>query len=144
MVLICVNPNQPRTLCAKFEIGRVVLEKKISKFRQYTFAISLLSPSEKSVTLNLNNIESPLPEDVLYRVWLKLAKWFLRRRFLNFVNVFSLFRNYLPLEKGVALYFNKLGFPSPQDALSQVLLKLAQQYCRRRFFEFLQCFFVTS
>ena len=37
--------------------------------------------------------------------------------FLNFVNVFSLFRNYLPLEKGGALHLNKLEFPSPKDAL---------------------------
>ena len=30
-----------------------------------------------------------------------LTQWFLIRRFLNFVNVYSLFRNYLPLEKGL-------------------------------------------
>ena len=36
----------------------------------------------------------------------------LEKKFLNFVNVFSLFRNYFPLEKGVALYFNKLESPS--------------------------------
>ena len=115
------------TLSAKFEERRKFerRKKKISKFRQCTFAISLLSPTEKSVTLNLNNIESPLPKDALCRVWLKLAQWFVRRRFLNFVNVFSLFHNYLPLEKGAALSFNKLGFPSSQDALSQVLLELA-------------------
>ena len=47
--------------------------------------------------------------DALCRVWLKLVQWFLRRRFLNFVNVFSQFRNYLPLEKGVALYFPNLN-----------------------------------
>ena len=34
--------------------------------------------------------------------------WFLRRRFFNFVNVFSLFRNYFPLEKGRALHLNKI------------------------------------
>ena len=36
---------------------------------------------------------------------------------------FSLFRNYLPLEKGGALYLNKLESPSPKDALCQVWLK---------------------
>ena len=43
--------------------------------------------------------------------------------FFNFVNVFSLFRNYLPLEKGGALNLNKLESPSPKDALCQVWLK---------------------
>ena len=52
--------------------------------------------------------------------------------FLNFVNVFLLYRNYLPLEKGGALHLHKLESPSPKDALCQVLLKLAQWICRRR------------
>ena len=39
----------------------------------------------------------------------------LEKIFLNFVNVFSLFRNYLPLEKGEALHLNKLEFPSPKE-----------------------------
>ena len=52
--------------------------------------------------------------------------------FLNFVNLFSLFGNYLLLEKGRALYFNKLESPSPKDALCQVWLKLAQWFWRRR------------
>ena len=39
-----------------------------------------------------------------------MARWFLRRRFLTFDNVFKLFLNYLPLEKGVVLYLkNKLN-----------------------------------
>ena len=35
-------------------------------------------------------IDPPSPEDALFQVWLKLAKWFLRRRVLNLVNVLSL------------------------------------------------------
>ena len=46
------------------------------------------------MVLHLNKLQSPSPEDALFQVWLKLAKWFWRRRFFNFVNVFSLFRNY--------------------------------------------------
>ena len=53
----------------------------------------------ESVALHLNKLESPSPKDALCQVWLKLDQWFWRRRFLNFVNVFSLFRNYLPLEQ---------------------------------------------
>ena len=84
--------------------------------------------------LHLNKLESPSPtaKDALCQVWLKLAQWFWRRRLLNFVNVFSLFRNYLPLEKGGALHLNKLESPSAKDALCQVWLKLAQWFWRRR------------
>ena len=43
----------------------------------------------------------------------------LRRRFFNFVNVFSLFCNYFPLEKDKALHMYKLEFPSPKDGCSK-------------------------
>ena len=42
-------------------------------------------------------------------------KHFWRRRFLNFVNVFLLFRNYLLLEKSEALHLNKLESHSPKE-----------------------------
>ena len=38
---------------------------------------------------------------------------------LKFVNVFSLFCYYLPLENGMALHLYKLDFISPKDALCQ-------------------------
>ena len=107
------------------EIGSVVLEKKIfyisSMYFRY-FCNNL--PLEKGWVLHLNKLESPSPKDALCQVWLKLAQWSWRRRFLNFVNVFSLFRNYLPLEEVGALHLNKLESPSPKDALCQVWLKL--------------------
>ena len=82
-------------------------------------------PLEKGVVLHLNKLESPLPNDALCLVWLKLANWFLRRRFVNFVNIFSLFHSYLPLEKSVGLHLKKLESTSLKDALYQVWLKLA-------------------
>ena len=69
-------------------------------------------PLEKYRTLHFNKLESPSPKDALSHVWLKLAQWFWRRRLLNFVNVFLLFHNYLPLEKGGALHLNNLESPS--------------------------------
>mgnify|MGYP003685852939 CR=1 FL=1 len=70
------------------------------------------------MVLHLNKLESPSPKDALCQVRLKLAQWFWRRRFLNFVNVFfSLFHNYLPLEKGGGLHLNKLDSPSPKFEL---------------------------
>ena len=46
----------------------------------------------------MNKLETPSPLNTLCKVWLKLAQWFWGR-FLNFVNVFSLFYNYLCLKK---------------------------------------------
>ena len=43
------------------------------------------------MALHLNKLESPQPKGALCQVYLKLAKWFLRRIFLNNVNVFPLF-----------------------------------------------------
>ena len=73
-------------------------------------------PLEKVGAYHLNKLDFPLPKDALYQVKLTLAYWFLRRC-LNFVNAFSLFRNYLHLEKGVALHLNKLESSSSMDAL---------------------------
>ena len=74
-------------------------------------------PLKKGVALHLNKLESTLPKDTLCQVWLKLAQWFWRRRFKNFVNIFSLFCYYIPLKKGVDLHLNKLESLSPKAAL---------------------------
>ena len=102
----------------------------ISRFRNYL-------PFEKGMAIHLNKLISPSNKDALCQVWLKLAQWFWRRRFFNFVNVFSLFRNYLPLGKDGALHLNKLESPSPKDAFCQVWLKLAQWFWRRKIFNFI-------
>ena len=71
-------------------------------------------PWKRGMALYLYKLESPLPISALCQVWLKLVWWLWRRRFLNFVNVFSLFSNNLPLQKVVALHLNKLESPSPK------------------------------
>ena len=116
------------------EIGPVVLEKNIVKFRQCIFSILKLFPLRNSGALHLNRLDSPSHTDNLCQVWLKLTHWFWRRRFLNFVNVFLLFHNYPPLEKGRTLNLNKLGSPSQKEVLCQVWLKLVQWFLRRRVF----------
>jgi hypothetical protein len=52
---------------------------------------------------------------------------------LEFISVFLHVRYHLPLEKAILHEFNKFEFPSPKDAFSQVWLKLAQWFVRRRF-----------
>ena len=101
--------------------------KRTSRVNIFSLFHSYL-PLEKSVGLHLKKLESTSLRDALCQVWLKLALWFWRR-FINFVNVFSLYRNYFPLEKGMAHRLNKLESPIPKDALCHVSLKLTQ--CRR-------------
>ena len=115
------------------------LRKQIKSINKYDYIIMFIKRRKKHYKLynnllliHLNKLEFPSPKDALWQVWLKLAEWFRRRRFFNFVNIFLLFRNYLPLQKGRALYLNKLESPSPKDALCQVWLKLAKWFWRRR------------
>jgi hypothetical protein len=53
---------------------------------------------------------------------------------------FYIFCDYLPFEEGLALYLNKLEFPSPKDSLYQVWLNLACWFWRRRFFKIFSVF----
>ena len=112
-----------------FEIGPVVLEKKISNFVSLFSLFCYHLPLEKFMALHLNKFESLSHKNALCQVWFKLALWFCRRRFLNLVNVFY---NYFPLEKGMALHLNKLEFPSPKEAFCLVWLKLVDWFWRKR------------
>ena len=71
-------------------------------------------PLEKDRVLHLNKLESPSPKDALRQVWLKLAQWFWRRWLFKFVNVFSQFRNYLPLEKNWPFIWTNLNPLQPR------------------------------
>ena len=89
-----LNPLHPKILCAKYCWNWPNGSQEMIR--------------EEMVALYLNKIEYPSPKDALCQVWLNLIQWFLKRRFLKFVNVILLFRCYLPLERGVALHLNKL------------------------------------
>ena len=91
-------------------------EEDFSKFSVY-FDFRYYLPLEKGDPLPLNKLESPSPKDDLCQVWLKLAQWLWRGRFLNDPNRFLHFFDYLPFEEDLALYLNKLKFPSPKDNL---------------------------
>ena len=124
------------------------LRKKFKTINTYDYNITLIKRRRKNhyllyenlMDLHLNKLESPLSKAAFGPVWLKLAQSFWRRGFLNFVNVFLLFRKHLPLEKGWTLHLNKLESPSPKDALCQVCLKLAHLFWRRRFLNFFNVF----
>ena len=84
----------------------MVLEEKILKFCNEFFAIFfIIFPLERAGPLFEQTF--PLPKDALCQVKLKLVHWFWRRRYLNFINVFS----HLPMEKEMALNFYKIESP---------------------------------
>ena len=66
-------------------------------------------PLERSGVIHFNEYKSSSPENALCQVWLKLAQLFWRKRFLNFVNIFSLLCYYLPLEKSMVLCLKNLN-----------------------------------
>ena len=125
------------------EIGLVVLEKNILRFHQWFFTISKLSPLRKRWALHLNYFKSPSPKDALCQVWLKLVKWFLRRRFSYIVNVFSLFRNYLPLEKD-GPFFKHTWIPFTQGCNVPSLIEIIPVVLGKKIFKFRQCIFAIS
>ena len=137
-----LNPRHPRMLCAQFcwnwLSGSGEEDFLISSmYFSYFVIIAPWKIARPFIWTNLN----PLYPRILCAKfgW----NWFSgsgEEDFFNSVNVFSLFRNYLPLEKGRTLYLNKLESPSPKDALCQVWLKLAQWFWRRRFFNFVNVF----
>ena len=91
------------------EISLVVLEKMIFKFRQCNFTISELSSLGKGRGTSFKKLESPPPKDALCQVWLKLAQWFLKRFFFNFVNVFHYFIIISPRKRAVPYIWTNLS-----------------------------------
>ena len=98
---------------------------------------------ENLMVLHVNKLEFPSPKDALCQIWLKLAQRFWRRRFLNFVKVFSLFRNHLPLEKGGPFISSNLKPHHPRMFVPS-LVKIGEMVLEKKIFEFRQCMFVKS
>ena len=91
------------------EISLVVQEKKVLKFCQSIFAISLIiSPRKKVGPFIWTNLK-PLHKGALCKVWLKFSQWFWRRRFLISSKYYMLFHIYLPLEKGGTPHLKNLN-----------------------------------
>ena len=117
---------------------------KNSLFFVIVLHLFLRSELNSNTQVNLNLVVSRFKfwiivfqtKDALCQVWLKLAQWFWRKRFLNFISVFSHIRNYLPLEKEVALHLNKLVFLLPKDALCQVLFWDWSRVLENKIFKF--------
>ena len=88
--------------------------------------------TEKSVNFPLKFHCVYKEKDALCQVWMKLAQWFWRRRFLNFVNVFSLFCNYLPLKKGWGSSFEQTWIPFTQGCFVPSLVEIGPVVLEKR------------
>ena len=127
-----------------FQQVTAALRKEFILINTYDYILPLIRKTKKLTTVSsfwelngpfFEQTLIPSSKGALCQVWLNLVHYFLKR-FSNFVNVFSLFRYDLPLEKIGDLYLNKLESPSLKVALCQVWLKLAQWFLRRRFLNF--------
>ena len=72
----------------------------------------------------MNKLENPSPKDALCQGLVNIGPVVLEKKILYYINVLTLFRYYLSLEKGVDIHLNILEFFSPKAALRQVWLKL--------------------
>ena len=64
-------------------------------------------------------------------------------RFFNFINLFLLFRFYLPLEKCVVRHL-KIKTLSPENALCLVWLQLVYRFLKKIVFNIRECIFAIS
>ena len=91
------------------KLDPVVLENKFYEIRLFIFIyfyfrhLVIISLWNRAWTFDWTNL-NPFTQKCLVQSSVEVCQWFLRR-FLKFINLFSLFRFYLPLEKGIALHF---------------------------------------
>ena len=127
-IWINLIPLHPKMLCVKFgwnwpsgsgEDFFKNFVKVFMLFRKYL-------PLENGGALHINKFESPPHppqlKDALCQVWLKLAKWFWRRRLLNIFNKILLFCNYLPLGEGRGHSIDQTWIPSSQGCFMPSLV----------------------
>ena len=96
------------------KICPVVLEKKIISSIYFLYFI-IISPWKRIWPFIWTNLKPLHPRVHCAKVGWNWPSGSGEEIFFHFVNVFSLFRNYLPVEKGVAFYLNKLETPPPPN-----------------------------
>lgn len=113
----------------------MVHEKKVLKTQNPSFTLSLFCLFEWELALHLNKIKTPSPKHTLCPDRLKLNPRISRKKILVYLFIVSsLFFNYLPCKRKLALLFNKLESPSPKHTKTcSIRLKLAAW-----FFKFLK------
>ena len=104
-------------------------KRKIFKFRQSNFCyFVIISPWKKAGPFIRRNLNSLHPRMLYTKFGWNWSGGSGEEDILNFVNLFLLFRTYLPLEKVGALHLNTLESPLTKNALCSIWLKLTQWF----------------
>ena len=100
------------------ESDPMTLEKTILKFGHCIFRYSVITLWKRAGPsfVHLNKLESLSPKNALCQVWME-------KKILKFLNVFSLFCYYFPLEKGEAIHLKNLNPLHPRNVCTVVLEK---------------------
>ena len=107
-------------------------EEKIESRQCIIITTLLFLHGKKAWPLIYINLNFLNPKNILCNVWLKFWQWFWRCRFLKVVKVFSLYRYYLPIEKGRGLSsIRTFKNPYSKAILSQVCKKLIKWFWRK-------------
>ena len=116
------------------EVGLVVLENKIFKYRQSILAIWLSSPppGKRRGLLFEKKIESPLPKKALCQVWFRMAQWFLRRSFFYFPQCIFAVWLLSPLGKMHGPSFEQTSIPYTQVWFVPILIKIGPVVLEKR------------
>ena len=117
-----LNPLHPRMFCAKFgwNWSSGSGEEDFYIFVNIFYYFIFICPWKRAgpfIWTNLNPLYPRMPCAKFSWNWLSGSG---EEDFEILVNIFSIFHNYLPLEKGGALRLKKLESPLPKDALCQV------------------------
>ena len=135
-----MNPLQPRIPCGKFGLicSSSTWEENLKFCKFFFWLFRNYLPLEIGGALHLNKLESPSPKNALSQGWLKLVQWFLKRRFFNFVDVFSLFRNYLPLEKNRDLHLISIWVRFTKRCIVTNFVEIGPVVLEKKIFKFCQ------
>ena len=129
--LIGINLNSLYTkmhcanLLSLVEIGPVVLEKKILKFRKCIFAISKESPLGKRKGPSIEQSWIPFTQECNVLSLVEIGPVVLDRKIFKFHQCIFTILLSSPIGRCGALHLNRHESPSPKDELCQVWLKLA-------------------
>ena len=112
-----LNPLHQRILRAKFGLNwpSGSGEEDFYKLSIHFWYFPIISPWKRAGPFTWTNLNSNDPRLHCAKFGWNWPCASGEEDFLNFFNLFSLFGNYLLLEKGRALYFSKLESPSPKE-----------------------------
>ena len=104
--------------------------KIFREFLHFCYYLSL----EMADHHQLYNFKSPSPKDVSCQVWLKLAQWFLKRRFLSIFWYIFTFSLLSPFENDRSSSFVQFWIPITQGCFLASLVEIGPVVLEKKFF----------